>query len=472
MTRRAAALWLLLFAVYASTLGLDAFGTADYGGDEPHYLLAAKSLAQDGDLDVKDDFATRGWREFVPGGLEPQAGEVGGRLREPHAGALAVIAAPAYAIGGDIGVELLLAALAALAIALAYRLALRVVPDPWAIGASLAVGVSPPVLAHSTAVYPELAAGAVLAGAALLALELDESVGRRRAFACFALLGLLPWLGLKFVPAGVVIGAYAARSIYRARRRVLAVGAVEVSLFSVAFFVALNEALYGGPTPYSAALPGEGAIEAGSALGVLERAYRLVALLIDRDFGLLRWAPVFALVFAGLWFTYRSRRELLARAVPQLREMERAATMCAAAVAAQLLTAAFLAPTMVGPWFPPRYLVAGLVLAVPLVALGLRHMPRTGVALAVVSVAASVWLWLDVRLGGGGLVDPRPDAPFGPLVGLLPRFEDSVWPYVLAGVIGVVLVAGVTLELRRNYDSAQRTRAAFMTFLGTFSSTR
>ena len=39
--------------------------------------------------------------------------------------------------------ELFLAALAALAIVLAYRLALRVVPDPWSIGAALAVGLNP-----------------------------------------------------------------------------------------------------------------------------------------------------------------------------------------------------------------------------------------------------------------------------------------------------------------------------------------
>ena len=43
--RRAAALFLLLFAVYAATLGLDAFQASDYGGDEPHYLLAAESLS-------------------------------------------------------------------------------------------------------------------------------------------------------------------------------------------------------------------------------------------------------------------------------------------------------------------------------------------------------------------------------------------------------------------------------------------
>ena len=157
--------------------------------------------------------------------------------------------------------ELFLAAIAALAVALAYRLALRVAPDPWALGAALAVGLSPPFLAYGSAVYPELAAGAALAGAALLALRLRERVTRPDAFACFALLGALPWLGTKFVPAGVVIGAVAVRTLWRTPRRTLAVGAVEVSLFSVALYVAFNEALYGGPTPYAADVPGESATD-------------------------------------------------------------------------------------------------------------------------------------------------------------------------------------------------------------------
>ncbi|MGH2823249.1 MAG: hypothetical protein ACRDLY_09570, partial [Thermoleophilaceae bacterium] len=82
---------------------------------------------------------------------------------------------------------------------LAYRLALRVVPDPWAFGAALAAGLSPPFVAYGSAVYPELSAGAALAGAALLALRLHERPGWRAAFGCFALLGMLPWLGAKFV---------------------------------------------------------------------------------------------------------------------------------------------------------------------------------------------------------------------------------------------------------------------------------
>ena len=60
--RRTLALWLLLFGVYASTIGFDAFGSSEYGGDEPHYLLAAKSLVEDGNVDVRDDYAERGVR--------------------------------------------------------------------------------------------------------------------------------------------------------------------------------------------------------------------------------------------------------------------------------------------------------------------------------------------------------------------------------------------------------------------------
>ena len=68
--RRATALWLLLFAAYAATLGLNAFGDSHYGGDEPHYLLAADSIVDDGDVDLKDEYAAGEFREFYPQRLE------------------------------------------------------------------------------------------------------------------------------------------------------------------------------------------------------------------------------------------------------------------------------------------------------------------------------------------------------------------------------------------------------------------
>ncbi len=239
--RRTAALFLLLFAAYAATVGLDAFQSSDYGGDEPHYLLAAESIVEDGDVDVKDEFAAKDYAGFYPYELDKHGEETEGRLNEPHGVGFPLLIAPAYAIGGAHGVELFLALIAALAITLAYRLALRVAPDPWAIGAALAVGLSPPFVAYGTAVYPELTAAAALAGAALLAARLEESVSRRAAFGCFALLGALPWLGTKFVPAGIVIAGFAIRSIMRSRRGTLALGSAELALFSVTLYVAINE---------------------------------------------------------------------------------------------------------------------------------------------------------------------------------------------------------------------------------------
>ena len=274
------------------------------------------------------------------------------------------------------------------------------------------------------------------------------------------LLGALPWLGTKFVPAGLVIGYFAARTLWRARRRTLAIGSVEAALFSVAFYVGINENLYGGPTPYSADFAGETATDASFPLGYLERSYRLAALFIDRDYGLLRWAPVFALAFVGLWLLWRSHRERVARAVPEVRRIELAAGLCAAALAAQLLVAAFLAPTMFGFWFPPRHLLAGLPLAIPLAAWGLRHLPRVGSALALLSVAGSVWLYFDVR-AGGSLVEDRPDAPFGPLTELFPFFAGGAWAYALAAGIGCALLALAAVEARHWRQTAGATRAKY-----------
>jgi hypothetical protein len=385
--RRALALWLLLFGVYAATLGLH-----DQRGDAAHYLLAAESLQHDGDVDVLNQYAERGVR--------PQGELTAGRLNEPYGIGFPLLILPAYAIGGTEAVELFLAAIAALAITLAYLLARKAAPDPWALGAAAAIGLSPPLLAYSTAVYPELTAGAALAGAALLALRLDSQPGWRLAFPCFLLLGALPWLGVRFVPAGVVVGVVAARALWRSRRRTLTIGSVEVALFSVALFVGLNEALYDGPTPYSAA---DSATGASSVADYLERLPRLATLFVDPDFGLLRWAPLFALVFLGLWWLWRSRHDHLARAVSGLHEVELTAGLCATVLAVQLGVAVVLAPTADTVPFAARHLIPALPLATPLVALGLRRAPRAGVALALVTLAISAVLYVDARSGDGAL---------------------------------------------------------------------
>jgi hypothetical protein len=149
---------------------------------------------------------------------------------------------------------------------------------------------------------------------------------------------------------------------------------------------------------------------------------------------------VLLLAFVGVWLLWRGHRERLAHAVPGYRTMAAAAGVCAAAIGLQLVVAAFVAPLLAGPWFPGRQLIAVLPLAIPLVGWGLRHLPRLGSALAAVTLAASVWLWVDVRFGAGGLAAGQPDAPFGPLVKALPRFDGSAYATTVAALAAVAVL--------------------------------
>ena len=162
---------------YAATLGLDAFGDSDYGGDEPHYLLAAESIDADGDVDVNDEYAARAYADFYPYELDKHGTETEGRLNEPHGVGFPLLIAPAYAIGGAQGRG---------AVPGGDRRArrwrsptgsrCRWCPTPGPSAPPRSTGLSPPFLAYGTAVYPELTAGAALAGAALLALRLEERI--------------------------------------------------------------------------------------------------------------------------------------------------------------------------------------------------------------------------------------------------------------------------------------------------------
>ena len=118
-----------------------------------------------------------------------------GRSVEPQGIGFPLLIAPAYALGGANAVEAFLAAIAALGFVLAAAVGRRMVPEPWASGAALLVGLSPLALAHATTVYPDAAAGTALAGAALCALRVRERPALGSALVGATLLAVLPWLG-------------------------------------------------------------------------------------------------------------------------------------------------------------------------------------------------------------------------------------------------------------------------------------
>jgi hypothetical protein len=446
--RRAALLWLLLVAVYAAAIGLDAAPGQRWSAREGHELLSAESIATDGDLDLRDEYATRAWRAFDGPALRPTAHLVEGRLLEPQGIGFPLLISPAYALGGPTLVQLWLAALVALGFVFAAALGRRLVPEPWATRAALVGGLSPPVVAAATRISPEMVGGTALAAAALGALKVREWPTRRAAVGSASAIAVLPWIATGLVPVAAASALALARWLRRRRRGFAAFVAIEIVLFSAVLFVLLTDRLYGGFTPYAPTLAPDGALGASSVGDVLARWPRVVGWWLDRDDGMLRWAPFAALGFLALWLLWRSRRDRLAVAVGEQVDVDVAAAFLAGLCALQLAVATFLAPSLHGDWAPARLLLPVVPAGTALAAWSLRHAPRVGAALAAVTLAGTAWLLLGPRIGSGWLQPPAGDVPWGGAQGVLPLFGGALGPgeSIVIAVVAVALAALVVRE--------------------------
>jgi hypothetical protein len=345
--------------------------------------------------------------------------------------------APPYALGGARLVEWLLAAIAALGFVLAAVLARRVVAEPWATAGAALVGLSPPALGHATAVAPALLAGTLLAGAGVCALAVRDRPRLAPAAAGAAMLGVLPWLGTVFVVPGLPVAVALVQWARHGRGRAGATVPVEIIVASLIFWFTLSRGLYGN---LELAI-----VSTASEPSLPDRLPRLVGMWLDRDGGLLRWAPVLALGWWAAWRLWRTRRDGLSRALPGQRDAEAAAGLAVAVCAAQILVAVIGVRGIDGPGFPAETFAPALPAAAALCGWGLRHAPRVGAALGLLTVAGSAWLLLATAAW-----DTPPDAPWGPLVAAFPRWESgSAGEVLVTAGVGAAALALLFREWRR-----------------------
>jgi hypothetical protein len=349
----AVSLFLLLTAAYIFSVDLRATRGASITGDEPFYLLTTQSLLQDGNLDLRGQYATESYRSFFdhPYGLwEQSVPNDGGVLLSPHEPGLSLLLLPGFALAGLRGAQVELMLLTSVTFTLAYVLAAaetRLHLLSWAVTA--AVGLSATAFVYATEVYPEFAAALCL----VLSLLILRFRSRDWSSAIFlaAALSALAWLGMKFVPVGAVLGiAFLAGATMRGR--VIFVALTAVSGLAYVWF---HLAFFGDLTAYSLNTVHEGASAASvlqSHIRLEDRIYRLWGLFLDRRFGLGHWTPLFLLVLPSL---------------PLLLARGQTGRLAAGLILVQMLLAAFVAITMMGWWFPGRTLVAVL----PLFALAL-----------------------------------------------------------------------------------------------------
>ena len=315
-TRLGLPVFLLTFALYTALVPW-MVRVWQRTGDEPHYLLAAHSLAFDGDFDLSNNYAQRDYLSFYGDwNLTPHTrpGRDGQAVLTHNLG-LSLLIAPVYRLGGFTGVMYFLAALGALLAANIFLLGYQFTHNPLAaVVGWIALSFTPPVLWYVFLIYPEMLAGLclivvlrhLLSGRRPLGIEIWEL-----GFA----LALLPWLSSRYLPLFSLLIVWAAgRAFIEWSRGWLFValggvaGAIGYSLFSLWLYgSAAPTAAYAGPTPLG--------VEESFALVRFARG--LLGWLMDNQRGLLVTAPIYiAAIWGGMMLLRHSRRAGLGVLLP------------------------------------------------------------------------------------------------------------------------------------------------------------
>ena len=313
--------------------GLITHGTFAGSGDEAHYLAIAHSIAFDGDFDLANNYGAA--EPLIAGGhLQPEAHirtGVGGVVRPVHDVGLPLLFAPYVRVAvpvtrflsrtipapalqrARLNAPVLYRHLLSLAmIGLSALLAGLLFDSLLAIGAtgaaaravSLVVMLSPPLLIMSSLFFTELMT-ALLCFAVFRRLMLVDTSGPRAWVLLGGAIGMLFLIHARNIGLVVPLAGLAA---YRLRGRSWAErgGFAIALLLVVAVRTWINYEFWGTllQSPHArVAWIGGGEL-------IQQMAMRLTALLVDQEFGLLPYAPIYASAIVGAFLLARVRPEL------------------------------------------------------------------------------------------------------------------------------------------------------------------
>jgi hypothetical protein len=402
--------FLLTFAVYAALVPW-MVKVWPRTGDEPHYLLAAHSLAFDGDFDLNNNYTQRDYLSFYGDHfLNPHTRPgPNGQAVLTHNLGLSLLIAPVYRLGGFVAVEYFLAALGALLAANVFLLGYHLSAN-WlaALVGWAAVSFTPPVLWYVFLVYPEIVAALCLVLALRHLLDGAQPPLGHLPFvispfviSSFAIASL-PWLSSRYLPVFslLVLGA-----LLRARRDqsrgwlFTALG----GLAGLGAYAVFSLWLYGSASP-SASYTGPTPIGVHESFVLTRIARGLLGWLTDNQRGVLVSAPIY---IAALWgsglLLWRRRLAGLAVGLP---------------------LALTLVPVAVwgGFWIGWEHSARFLVVALPPLGAGLAYLWAAGRRMVVVPLTLLL-LWPSLSVGRAVIAEPIMGIVSSPIEQLKPRLD-------------------------------------------------
>ena len=269
-------------------------------GDEPHYLLIARSLQLDGDLDLANDHDLTRHADIYSGALEPHHTilTLSGREYSFHGLGVVLLAFPGFALAGITGARIMLLLISALGVvglwATVRRVANGDTSAQWVAVSFLVLQL--PFAAQAAAIYPDGPAAAFVAAAllTLIRIETGKRVGSIELYACGAALALLPWLHIRLTWIAMVFAAGLAAALWRRPQRGPALIALfAIPVVSAALFFSATYVMFGTLDPTNP-------FRQKASGSITNAPFGVFGLLADAEYGLLPFAPAAVFALPGL----------------------------------------------------------------------------------------------------------------------------------------------------------------------------
>ena len=304
------AVWLGLFVVTVHLTLLPFVARAwRTTGDEPHYLLAAHSLVADHDFDLANNYDQLDYLNFY------LSKDITRQIRLDRSGAqildhqlgFPLLIAPAYALGGRLGVLVFQAVVGGVLAGVMFHVAVFMSGHrPAALLATLFVALSSPLFLYHYLVYPELLAALLTTVVIYIAIRQDKPT-RYSALIVFLSLALLPWLNRRFAVLAFVLALLVAWAWWgresrlpksqRLRKSYSAILGIIITGLSIGLLLWFNQGLMAAERVDITLPAGGGAFWLRLARGV--------GWLVDQQRGLLIYGPIYIAAILGLPYLWQ-----------------------------------------------------------------------------------------------------------------------------------------------------------------------
>jgi hypothetical protein len=319
--------FLLTFFIYLLLASGFITQVGHLSGDEPHYLVLTHSILKDHDLEVSNNYSQKDYFPYYSSELEPSAHrgkKSGSELYSNHPPGFSLYLLPFYYLGKMLGGGWFLFILRASVVLIAALLSIaiidflreyiedrRVILFAW-----LAVSFTSPLLFYSRHLYPEIPA-ALVSLLVVKAIRKNGSLSWLRLLLMGLGIGVLPWLGQKFLPLSFILIFISL--IYLWRNKVLLSSKllfILSALILIGLFYFYLHALYGTFSPRSI-MTGYLGEEVKTEWGkqyfmnwqLKPKVATFLSYFIDQKEGLLIYAPIYIFCFIGLYGLYRLNKK-------------------------------------------------------------------------------------------------------------------------------------------------------------------